>query len=100
MAVAIKPEQLRAVALNAQEYRAIVQALGRDPNDLELGIFGALGSHHGATKTSKPLRRQLPTEGPHALRGPAETAAPVAVADRRARVSKLDTHNHPPPTNR
>src|SRR5256714_1526919 len=63
MAVAIKPEQLRAVALNAQEYRAIVQALGRDPNDLELGIFGALWSEHCAYKTSKALLRQLPTEG-------------------------------------
>src|SRR2546425_487912 len=44
MAVAIKREQLDAVALNEEEYRAIVRAIGRDPNDLEIGMFGALDS--------------------------------------------------------
>src|SRR5438067_2247178 len=95
MAVAIKPEQLRAVALNAQEYRAIVQALGRDPNDLELGIFGALWSEHCAYKTSKALLRQLPTEGPHVLQGPGENAGAVDIGDGLAVVFKIESHNHP-----
>src|SRR5947209_14602819 len=95
MAVAIKPEQLRAVALNAQEYRAIVQALGRDPNDLELGIFGALWSEHCAYKTSKALLRQLPTEGPNVLQGPGENAGAVDIGDGLAAVFKIESHNHP-----
>src|SRR2546423_4245809 len=95
MAVAIKPEQLRAVALNAQEYRAIVQALGRDPNDLELGIFGALWSEHCAYKTSKALLRQLPTEGPNVLQGPGENAGAVDIGDGLAVVFKIESHNHP-----
>src|SRR6266550_3861781 len=95
MAVAIKPEQLRAVALNAQEYRAIVQALGRDPNDLELGIFGALWSEHCAYKTSKALLRQLPTEGLNVLQGPGENAGAVDIGDGLAVVFKIESHNHP-----
>src|SRR2546421_2667710 len=95
MAVAIKPEQLRAVALNAQEYRAIVQALGRDPNDLELGMFGALWSEHCSYKTSKALLRQLPTEGPHVLQGPGENAGAVDIGDGLAVVFKIESHNHP-----
>src|SRR5256886_11907461 len=95
MAVAIKPEQLRAVALNAQEYRAIVQALGRDPNDLELGIFGALWSEHCAYKTSKALLRQLPTEGPNVLQGPGENAGAVDIGEGLAVVFKIEPHNHP-----
>src|SRR5437879_6958302 len=95
MAVAIKPEQLRAVALNAQEYHAIVQALGREPNDLEIGIFGALWSEHCAYKTSKALLRQLPTEGPHVLQGPGENAGAVDIGDGLAVVFKIESHNHP-----
>src|SRR2546428_59160 len=78
MAVAIKREQLDAVALNEEEYRAIVRAIGRGPNDLEIGMFGALWSEHCAYKTSKALLRQLPTEGPHVLQGPGENAGAAA----------------------
>ncbi len=95
MVVAIGREQLEAVALNAQEYRAIVRAIGRDPNDLELGMFGALWSEHCAYKTSKTLLRQLPTEGPHVLQGPGENAGAVDIGDGLAVVFKIESHNHP-----
>src|SRR5256712_1647161 len=95
MAVAIKREQLDAVALNEEEYRAIVRAIGRDPNDLEIGMFGALWSEHCAYKTSKALLRQLPTEGPHVLQGPGENAGAVDIGDGLAVVFKIESHNHP-----
>ena len=95
MVVAIKREQLEAVALNADEYGAIVRAIGRDPNELELGIFGALWSEHCAYKTSKTLLRQLPTEGPHVLQGPGENAGAVDIGDGLAVVFKIESHNHP-----
>jgi len=95
MAVALRRAQLEAVALNQDEYRAIVRALGRDPNDLELGMFGALWSEHCAYKTSKALLRQLPTEGPHVLQGPGENAGAVDIGDGLAVVFKIESHNHP-----
>jgi phosphoribosylformylglycinamidine synthase len=95
MAAVIDRSQLAAVALNQDEYRAIVQGIGRDPNELEIGIFGALWSEHCAYKTSKALLRQLPTEGPHVLQGPGENAGAVDIGDGLAVVFKIESHNHP-----
>src|SRR2546421_185712 len=95
MAVAIKPEQLEEVAMNEDEYRAIARAIGRDPNDLELGMFGALWSEHCGYKTSKPLLRDLPSEGPGVLQGPGENAGIVDIGDGLAVVFKIESHNHP-----
>jgi phosphoribosylformylglycinamidine synthase len=86
---------LAEVALSEAEYRAIVRAIGRDPNDLELGMFGALWSEHCSYKTSKALLRQLPTEGPHVLQGPGENAGAVDIGDGLAVVFKIESHNHP-----
>src|SRR5438105_4996752 len=95
MAIAVRRAQLQEVALNEDEYRAIVRAIGRDPNDLELGMFGALWSEHCSYKTSKALLRQLPTEGPNVLQGPGENAGAVDIGDGLAVVFKIESHNHP-----
>jgi phosphoribosylformylglycinamidine synthase subunit PurL len=95
MAAVIDRSALAAVALNAHEYGAIVRAIGRDPNDLELGMFGALWSEHCAYKTSKALLRQLPTQGPQVLQGPGENAGAVDIGDGLAVVFKIESHNHP-----
>ena len=84
-----------AVALSKDEYRAIVRAIGRDPNELKVGMFGALWSEHCGYKTSKVLLRQLPTEGPHVLQGPGENAGAVDIGDGLAVVFKIESHNHP-----
>src|ERR1700737_19899 len=95
MAAVIGRLALAEVALNEDEYRAIVRAIGRDPNDLELGMFGALWSEHCSYKTSKPLLRQLPTEGPNVLQGPGENAGAGDTGGGRGVVSKTEPHNHP-----
>ena len=95
MAAVIDRSALAAVALDEEEYRAIVRAIGRDPNDLEIGMFGALWSEHCAYKTSKALLRQLPTEGPHVLQGPGENAGAVDIGEGLAVVFKIESHNHP-----
>jgi phosphoribosylformylglycinamidine synthase len=95
MAAVIDRSALAAVALNEDEYRAIVKAIGRDPNDLEVGMFGALWSEHCSYKTSKALLRQLPTEGPDVLQGPGENAGAVDIGDGLAVVFKIESHNHP-----
>ncbi len=95
MAAVIGRFALAAVALTEDEYRAIVRTLGREPNDLELGMFGALWSEHCSYKTSKALLRQLPTEGPQVLQGPGENAGAVDIGDGLAVVFKIESHNHP-----
>src|SRR6202163_4884257 len=95
MAAVIDRSALAAVALDEEEYRAIVRAIGRDPNDLEIGMFGAMWSEHCAYKTSRALLRQLPTEGPNVLQGPGENAGAVDIGDGLAVVFKIESHNHP-----
>jgi phosphoribosylformylglycinamidine synthase len=53
----VDERKLREVALTAEEYRVIVEALKRPPNDVELGMLGVLWSEHCSYKTSKPLLR-------------------------------------------
>ena len=62
--MAIEQSVLDTIALSRAEYELIVQKLGREPNEVELGMFGALWSEHCGYKNSKPLLRLLPGRGP------------------------------------
>src|SRR5256884_5223868 len=86
---------LREVSLTEAEYRRIVELLEREPNDLELGIFGALGSEHCGYKTSKRLLAALPSGGRAVLQGPGENAGAVDIGNGLAAVFKIESHNHP-----
>ena len=86
---------LREVSLTEAEYRRIVELLEREPNDLELGIFGALWSEHCGYKTSKRLLAALPSGGRAVLQGPGENAGAVDIGNGLAAVFKIESHNHP-----
>jgi phosphoribosylformylglycinamidine synthase II len=87
---------LEAIALSRAEYDLIVRRLGREPNRLELGMFGALWSEHCGYKHSKPLLRRLPADAPWVLtRRGEENAGAVDVGDGLCAVFKIESHNHP-----
>ena len=89
-------EALDSLALSEREYEAIVERLGREPNELELGLFGSLWSEHCGYKHSKPLLRLLPGDGPRVLVGAGdENAGAVDIGDGLAIVFKIESHNHP-----
>ncbi len=89
-------EQLEALALSEAEYEAIVERLGREPNELELGLFGSLWSEHCGYKHSKPLLTLLPSSSPRLLVAPGvENAGAVDIGDGLALVMKIESHNHP-----
>ena len=81
--------------LTEDEYRLVVDALGRVPNDVELGMFGAMWSEHCAYKHSRPLLGRLPKEGAAVLVGPGENAGAIDIGDGLAVVFKVESHNHP-----
>ncbi len=81
--------------LTADEYRRVVDALGREPNAVELGMFGAMWSEHCAYKHSRPLLAGLPTAGDRVLVGPGENAGAIDIGDGLAVVFKVESHNHP-----
>ena len=92
----ISKETLDEIALSQAEYEAIVERLDREPNSLELGMFGALWSEHCGYKHSKLLLRQLPSQSPRMLVMPgAENAGVVDIGDGLAVVMKIESHNHP-----
>ena len=92
----VSKEALDQLALSEAEYEEIVERLGREPNELELGLFGSLWSEHCGYKHSKPLLRLLPSEGPRLLVEPgAENAGVVDIGGGLAIVMKIESHNHP-----
>lgn len=91
----VTEQSLAEVALSRAEYDQIRELLGREPNRLELGMFGAMWSEHCGYKNSRPLLKHLPTSGPAVLQGPGENAGAVAIGDGLAVVFKVESHNHP-----
>jgi phosphoribosylformylglycinamidine synthase len=87
------PEQRHG--LTEDEYQLVVVALGRAPNDVELGMFGAMWSEHCAYKHSRPLLGRLPNDGAGVLVGPGENAGAIDIGDGLAVVFKVESHNHP-----
>ena len=85
----------REVGLTDAEYELIKEIMGREPNRVELGMFGVMWSEHCSYKNSKHLLQQLPTEGPRILQGPGENAGVVDINDGQAIVFKIESHNHP-----
>ncbi len=92
----ISQELLDEVALSRAEYEAIVDRLNREPNPLEIGLFGALWSEHCGYKHTKALLRTLPNTSDRLLVAPgAENAGVVDIGDGYAVAFKIESHNHP-----
>lgn len=86
---------LKAHGLTLQEYRRIVELIGREPNEVELGVFGALWSEHCSYKSSKPFLKVFPTTAEWVIQGPGENAGVIEIDDKYAVAFKIESHNHP-----
>ncbi len=83
------------VGLTDPEAGRVRDLLGREPNDLEWAMFGAMWSEHCAYKHSKRLLRTLPTTGQRVAIGPGENAGAVDIGGGLLCVFKIESHNHP-----
>lgn len=88
-------ELAREQGLSEEEYRRILESLGRTPNLTELGIFAALWSEHCSYKSSRVHLRKLPTSGRRVVQGPGENAGVVDLGGGWVAVFKMESHNHP-----
>ena len=89
-------ETLDAFALSENEYELVVERLGREPNEVELGMLGSLWSERCGHKHSKPLLKLLPSRSKRVLVGPREAnAGAIDIGDGQAAVMKIESHNHP-----
>jgi len=85
----------REAGLTESEAERVRGLLGREPNALEWGMFGAMWSEHCAYKHSKTLLRTLPVTGARVALGPGENAGAVDLGDGLLCVFKVESHNHP-----
>ncbi len=92
----ISKETLDEIALSEKEYQLIVERLGREPTEVELGMFGALWSEHCGYKHSKALLKLLPSRSQRVMVKPGEeNAGVVDIGDGLVLVMKIESHNHP-----
>jgi phosphoribosylformylglycinamidine synthase II len=90
------PEPLhRALGLTDTELDSIRGVLAREPNSLELALYGVMWSEHCSYKSSRIHLRRLPTEGAHVLVGPGENAGVIDAGDGIAVAIRIESHNHP-----
>ncbi len=77
------------------EYQVILDRLGREPNDVELGVFSVMWSEHCSYKSSKIHLGKFPTKGARVICGPGENAGVIDIDDGDACIFKMESHNHP-----
>ena len=85
----------RALGLTDSEFEDIAAVLGREPNHLELALYGVMWSEHCSYKSSRMHLRRLPTTAPHVLVGPGENAGVIDAGDGIAVAIRIESHNHP-----
>ena len=92
----VTEETLKELALTFSEYQLIIKKLGREPNELELGLFGALWSEHCGYKHTKKLLRTIKSQSKNTLtEAGAENAGAINIGNNKAIVMKMESHNHP-----
>ncbi|MDA8232094.1 MAG: phosphoribosylformylglycinamidine synthase subunit PurL [Magnetospirillum sp.] len=95
MSTQITPETVAAHGITPDEYKLILDIMGREPNITELGIFSVMWSEHCSYKSSKKWLKTLPTEAPWVICGPGENAGVIDIGDGQAVIFKMESHNHP-----
>jgi phosphoribosylformylglycinamidine synthase len=82
--------------LSQDEYKLILDIMGREPTIVELGIFSVMWSEHASYKNSIRLLKTLPRDGEMMLaKAGDENAGVVDIGEGKAISFKIESHNHP-----
>ena len=92
---AIDKATLDRHGLNDDEYQRIVEALGREPNLTELGIFSVMWTEHCSYKSSRVHLRNAADDRAAGAAGPRRERRRLDIGDGLAAVFKIESHNHP-----
>ncbi len=86
----------KKLGLLEEEFKKIIQILGREPNFTELSIFSVMWSEHCSYKNSIVWLKMLPKEGVRILaKAGEENAGLVDLGNGLACAFKIESHNHP-----
>ena len=99
-ATKITPQIVADHGLSPEEYQRVLDAMGREPNMVELGIFSVMWSEHCSYKSSRIHLKKLPTTAPWVICGPGENAGVIDIGEgpngtKLAAIFKMESHNHP-----
>jgi phosphoribosylformylglycinamidine synthase II len=82
--------------LTENEFKRIVDILGRLPNEVELGMYAVMWSEHCSYKNSIVELKKLPRSGRRLLVSAGEeNAGLVDIGNGLAVAFKIESHNHP-----
>lgn len=81
--------------LSKDEYKAILDFMKKQPNELELSIISSMWSEHCSYKSSKIYLEGFFTKAPWVIKGPGENAGVINIGEGMAAVFKIESHNHP-----
>ena len=84
------------LGMNEQEYRNVLEILGREPTGTELAMYSVEWSEHCGYPRSRPLLKLFPKEGKYPTRTlEGEDAGGFQIADGLYVIFKMESHNHP-----
>ncbi|MBE0645185.1 MAG: phosphoribosylformylglycinamidine synthase subunit PurL [Bacteroidetes bacterium] len=93
---AVTIEIARDLGLTDEEYRMVLDYLGRTPTYTELGMYSVMWSEHCSYKNSIAVLKTLPRSGGRLLvNAGEENAGLVDIGDGLAVAFKIESHNHP-----
>ncbi|MBU6411681.1 MAG: hypothetical protein KGR98_14950, partial [Verrucomicrobia bacterium] len=92
----LTPELIAKHNLTDEEFKHVLEILGRAPTYTELGIFSVMWSEHCSYKNTRPLLKTFPTSSSKILVGAGqENAGVIDIGDGLAIAFKIESHNHP-----
>ncbi len=87
------------MALSESDKKSIQQLLGRAATAVELSIFDTMWSEHCSYKSSKPILKTLPTDGPNIMLGVGEDSGIIEFTEHDGHQYGIavshESHNHP-----
>ncbi len=83
------------LGMNEQEYRNVLEILGRQPTSTELAMYSVEWSEHCGYPRSRPLLKLFPKTGKYPTRAEGEDAGGIDIGDGLYVLFKMESHNHP-----
>ena len=85
----------RELGMTDDEYDAVVETLGRPPEDAELAMYSVMWSEHCSYKSSRAFLARFRSDHPWVVLGPGENAGVVDLGDGWLAAVRIESHNHP-----
>ncbi|MCB0364561.1 MAG: phosphoribosylformylglycinamidine synthase subunit PurL [Bdellovibrionaceae bacterium] len=87
--------KLKHYRLNQDEYKKILEVLGREPQGVEWALFSALWSEHCSYKSSKVHLKKFFNKTERVLESFGENAGVIDLGEGERVAFKMESHNHP-----